>query len=162
MDGFREDTFAGAAFALQEDGGVIGLGGLARDFEHARGGFVVGDDLAEVVAAAGLLDVVAHTHAQGEHFAGAVQGGDHVGKVEGLDEVVVGAELHGFDGAVDHVVSAHHEDDGSGVGLLEAAEDFDAVDAGSTISSRVRSGFCSAKIVRASSPDAAVKTSKPS
>jgi hypothetical protein len=103
---------------------------LARDFEHARGGFVVGDNLAEVVMAAGLLHVVAHAHAQGEHLARAVEGGDHVGKMEGLDEVVEGAELHGFNGAVDHVVGSHHQDDGGGVGLLEAAEDFDAVDAG--------------------------------
>ena len=77
-----------------------------------------------------LFDVVAHAHAQGEHFAGAVEGGDHVGEVEGLDEVVVGAELHGFDGAVDHVVGAHHEDDGGRVGFFQAAQDFDAVDAG--------------------------------
>jgi len=49
--------------------------------------------------------------------------------MEGLDEVVVSAELHGFNSAVDHVVSTHHEDDGGGIGLLEAAKDFDAVDA---------------------------------
>ena len=89
-----------------------------------------GDDCAEVVAALGLFDVVADAHAESEHFAGAMEGGDHVGEVEGLDEVVVGAELHGFDGAIDHVVGAHHEDDGGGIGLLDLAQDVDAVDAG--------------------------------
>ena len=83
-----------------------------------------------VMAATGLLYVVTHAHTEGEHFAGAVEGGDHVGEMEGLDEVVVGAELHGFDGAIHHVVGAHHEDDSGGIGFFQAAEDFDAIDAG--------------------------------
>jgi hypothetical protein len=59
-----------------------------------------------------------------------VQGGNHVGEMEGLDEVVVGAEFHGFDGAIHHVVGAHHEDDGGGIGFFQSAQDFDAIDAG--------------------------------
>ena len=130
VDGFGEHSFAGAAFALNKDGGVVGLGGFAGDFEHAASVGIFGDDASEVVASLGLLDVVADAHAEGEHFAGTMEGGDHVGEVEGLDEVVVGAELHGFDGAIDHVVGAHHEDDGGGRGLFHLAQDVDAVHAG--------------------------------
>ena len=108
MDGLGENAFPGAAFALQQDGGVIGFGGLARDFQHAAGGVVQGNDLAEIVTSAGEFHIVTHAHPQGQHFAGAVQGGDHVGEMEGLDQVVVSAQLHGFNGAIHHVVGAHH------------------------------------------------------
>ena len=49
--------------------------------------------------------------------------------MERLDEVVVCARLHGFYGAVHHVVGAHHEDDGGGILLLHAAQHFDAIKA---------------------------------
>jgi hypothetical protein len=109
---------------------VIRLSGLTGDFQHAAGGLVQGHDLAEVVAAPGLFHVVAHAHAQSQHFTGAMQGGNHVSQVEWLDEVIVGSQFHGLHGAVHHVVGAHHQDDGRGVGSLHAAQHFHAVDAG--------------------------------
>ena len=130
VDRLRKDALAGTTFSHQQNSGVIGVSGLARDFEHAACGFILCDDLAEVVAATSLFHVVAHADPQGEHLAGAMQGGDQVGEVKRLDQVVVGSGLHRVDRAVHHVIGAHHEYDGRGTLLLHAAQHFDAIDAG--------------------------------
>ena len=46
-----------------------------------------------------------------------------------LDQVVVGAQLHGFYRAIHHVIGAHHENDAGGVSGLDPAKHFYAVDA---------------------------------
>src|SRR5437764_1005775 len=79
-----------------------------------------------------------------------------------LDEIVVGAELHRFHRAIHHVVGAHHHDDACGIGSLDLAQNLTPSIPGSTMSSNTRSGFSSSKICSASSPEAAVRISKPS
>ncbi len=59
-----------------------------------------------------------------------MQGGDHVRQMERLNQIIVGAQLHRLHGPVDHVIGAHHQDDGGVVGLLHAAQDFHAIDPG--------------------------------
>jgi len=90
----------------------------------------VGDDAAEIVLSLGALDVAAHTNTEGKHFSGALQRSHEVGEMERFDQIVIGSGLHRFDGAIDHVIGAHHEDNGSGIGRLHAAQDFDTIDAG--------------------------------
>ena len=63
MNRLGEDAFAGTALSHEQDGGVVGVGSFARDFEHAARGFVLSDHLAEIVPAARLFHVVAHAHA---------------------------------------------------------------------------------------------------
>src|SRR5581483_4259846 len=130
VDGPGKNAFTGAAFALNENGGAIGLSGLAGHFQHPAHGRIDGDYAAKIVAPFRALDGVPQTHTKREHFAGAVKGGDHIGQVEWLDEVVEGAQLHGFHRAVDHVVRAHHQDNRAGVRLLHAPENFNTVDTG--------------------------------
>jgi len=130
MDGAGEHAFAGATFAEDEDRGAVSSGGLAGDLEHFDGGWIVSDDAPKVVAAFFGLDRIADPHAESEHLGGAMQSGHHVVKREGLDEIVKGAELHGFDGALDQMVGTHHDYDGGGARLFDLAQDFDAVDAG--------------------------------
>ena len=50
--------------------------------------------------------------------------------MERLDKVIVGAQFHRLHCTVDHVVGAHHEDDGRVIGLLHAAQHFHAIDPG--------------------------------
>ena len=109
---------------------MIALSGLASDFQHAASRFVLGDNFAEVVAAARLFHVVAQAHSQGKHFAGAMQSGDHVGEVKWLDQVVERPCLHRLHGTIYHVVGAHHDDDGRGIGLLHTAQHFHSIDPG--------------------------------
>ena len=49
--------------------------------------------------------------------------------MEGLGEIVVGAELHRLDSAIDDFVGAHHHDDGGGRLFLDLAEHFNPIDA---------------------------------
>ena len=67
---------------------------------------------------------------QGQHLAGAADGAQHIDDVEGLDEVVVGAELHRLHGAVDHVVGAHHQHHRGAVAFLYLPQDLDAIHPG--------------------------------
>src|SRR5262249_55231033 len=130
VDGPGKDSFAGAALSLDKDRGAIHFGGLACDLEHGGHLRIAGDNAAEIIASTGSLDALAKANAKGEHLAGSPDGVDHVGEVKGLDEVVVGAEFHGFDGAINHSIRTHHDDDSVGRVLLDLAKDFDTVDAG--------------------------------
>ncbi len=87
------------------------------------------DDAPEVVAAFGVLHRVADAHPQRQHLGGALNSVHHVGDVEWLDEEVVGAELHGFDGTVYQVVGAHHHYDHWRRNLLGLPQHFNAVNA---------------------------------
>jgi hypothetical protein len=69
VNGLRKHAFAGAAFALQQNRGVLRLGRFACNFEHAARGFVLGHDFAEVITSARLFDVVADANTQREHLA---------------------------------------------------------------------------------------------
>jgi hypothetical protein len=50
--------------------------------------------------------------------------------VKGFDEVVVSAELHSLNGAIDHVIGAHDQHHAEGTFRFNAARHFDPVDAG--------------------------------
>ena len=110
MDGPCDHFLSGAAFALDEDGGVAGadFGDLVAEFSHH-------ERLADEFA--GVADIVDGA-SQGFIFAAelAVLDGafdeqfDFVG-VEGFLDVIEGAELHGFDGGRDGGEGGH-EDDG--------------------------------------------------
>ena len=53
-------------------------------------------------------------------------------EIERLRQVVDGAQLDGFDGAVDRRVAAHQNDLTVGISLADRAQDFDATDVGQT------------------------------
>ena len=53
-------------------------------------------------------------------------------EIERLGQVVDGAQLDGFDGAVDRRVAAHQNDLAVGIGLADGAQDLDATDVGQT------------------------------
>ena len=130
VDGAGEDAFASTALAQDQNGGAVSLRRFLRHLEHGAHGGVFGNHAAEVVPPFGRLDVVPDTHPQRQHFAGPAQRFHQVGEMEGLDQVVEGPGLHGLHRAVHHVVRAHHQDDGGGIGRLHAAQNLDSVNAG--------------------------------
>jgi hypothetical protein len=128
MNGFCEHALAGPALALQKNGRVVRFRRLACHFQDPAGGFIESNDFAEVVSSPREFHVVAHAHTQREHLGRPMQGRDHVRQMEGLNQVVVGAQLHRLHRPVDHVVGAHHQDNGGMIGLLHAAQHFNAID----------------------------------
>ncbi len=126
VEGAGDEFLAGAAFAEDEDGGV-GIGDAfdhAEDVLHALAG---ADDLGEAVFLAEFASeegVFVDGLGVGE---GALNGEFEFLELEGFLEVIVGAELHGLDGAFDGAEPGDHDDDsgwGEGAGL---ADDFEAV-----------------------------------
>ena len=96
MERLGDELLAGAAFALEEDGGAAG-GDLGDEVEEAEHGLGLADDVFEVVA---LLEGALELD---DFFFGAVaaDGGADIGEelfvVPGLLDEVVGAGADGFD-----------------------------------------------------------------
>ncbi len=108
---------------------MIAVGGPARHLQHFAHGGTLGNQTLKIVAALSGLHRVVNPHAQREHLGSALDGVNHVSDVEGLDQVVIGAQLHGFDGAIHHVVGAHHDHDGRGRDFFCLPQNFDSVNA---------------------------------
>ena len=130
VDSLGGHALSGTAFSLDQDGSALGFGGLAHQVDDLLHGRAFSHDRVYIVAALGRFHGIADAHAQGQHLGGTADGVDHVGEVERLDQIIVGAQLHGFHRALHHVVGAHHDDDGGGVFALDLAQHFDAVNAG--------------------------------
>jgi hypothetical protein len=83
--------------------------------------------------------------------------------VKRLDEIVVGAQFHRFHRPIHHVIGAHHHHDARGIGSLDLAQNLYAIHPGQHDVEQYEIGFFSSpKICSASSPEAAVRISKPS
>ena len=125
-----EDGFAGAGFALDEDGrkvlteAAIGLDdgfelcadGRERVTEEEFGGGWSGG--AVLVAAIGTTERAAASEGEREFFDG-----------ERFGEVVAGAEAHGCDGGFD-AFEGRHDDDAGGFGKRAGAEEIEGVAVG--------------------------------
>src|ERR1700683_338715 len=129
MQGFGDDFFAGAAFALQEHGGTA-VGHLGNEIEDLQHHFALAHDVLEVVAlleGALQLDVF---------FFGATpaHGGAHVGEklfvVPGLLDEVGGARLHGAHGVFHRAVGRDHDDWQAGFEGMNFGENLHAIAAG--------------------------------
>ncbi len=128
MDGAREQFLAGAALAEDQDRGLAARGAPGQ-IEHPVHRRVLADHVAEVefalqhlaqehvLADQRLLRDDLHHH-QAEFFG-----------VERLDEVVVGAGLHGLDRGLDRGVGGHDDDGHVLLGLLRRFEHLEAVHA---------------------------------
>lgn len=129
VEGSGDEFLAGAAFAEDEDGGV-GIGDAfdhAEDVLHALAG---ADDLGEAVFLAEFATeegIFVDGLGVGE---GALDGEAEFFEFERFFEVIVGAELHGLDGAFDGTEAGDHDDDGGGGEGAGLADDLEAMRAG--------------------------------
>ena len=129
VDGLGDELFAGAALALNEDGGAAGrdLGDKVEDLEHD---LAFAHDVGEVVA---LLEGALELKVL---FLGAVagDGGADVGEelfvVPGLLDEVFRAGADGFDDVVDGAVGGDHDDGQLGLALLDLGQQLEAALAG--------------------------------
>ncbi len=126
MDGPGHQFFAGAGFPGDQDGG-IGLRHIDNGFkqlDHGRG-------LAHQVFKPGdggdplLQDQV--FHGQVLHLHQFLDGEAEFLEVEGLEQIVVGAQLHGLHRVLNGAVGGHHDDGDIGIGFLELFEQGQAV-----------------------------------
>ncbi len=129
VDGLGDELLAGAAFALDEDGGAAGRD-LGDEVEDAQHGLALADDVGEVVA---LLEGALELEV---FFFGAVagDGGANVGEqlfvVPGLLDEVFRAGADGFDDVVDGAVGGDHDDRQLGLALLDLRQQLEAALAG--------------------------------
>ena len=125
VDGLGDELFAGAAFALDEDGGAAGRD-LGDEVEEAEHGLAFADDVLEVVA---LLEGALELD---DLFFGLVagDGGADVGEelfvVPGLLDEVFGAGADGVDDVADGAVGGDHDDRQLGLHLDDAGQEVDA------------------------------------
>ena len=130
MDAAGDYLLAGPALAGQQHGGVGGSD-FARQFEK-RGHFRIAGNHAAAIEAPGLL--LAH---QGMFEFGtplvqrtADRHAEFIGAVEGFTEVVLGPQLHGFDGRFECAEGGDHDHGNVGRLFGEPAEYFDAAAVG--------------------------------
>ena len=127
VDGAGDDLLAGAAFPRDEHGGV-GVGDLPDELEHGLHGIGAADD-AEVVV---LLLELGREGDGLAHVAGGLEGIGHelleTRDVEGLQQVVERAQLHGLDGRLGGAIGGHEDDRELGVRLPDAAQRLQPVD----------------------------------
>ena len=129
VDGLGDELLAGAAFALDENGGAAGrdLGNEIEDLEHD---LAFADDVGEVVA---LLEGALELEI---FFFGPVagDGGADVGQqlfvVPGLLDEVFSAGADGFDDVVHGAVGGDHDDRQLGLALLDLRQQLEAALAG--------------------------------
>ena len=127
MEGAGDQFLAGAAFALDEDGGV-GIGYFCNEVVnllHARTGandvlglVLVLDDAAEVADFALVILVL----------QGALHGVEQFVDFEGLDDVIEGAGLEGHDGGLNGLVGGDHDEGSLGEDLATLLEDVQTAD----------------------------------
>ena len=129
VEGLGDELFAGAALALDEDGGAAGRD-LGDEVEEAQHGLALADDVFEVVA---LLEGALELD---DLFFGAVagDGGADVGEellvVPGLLDEVLGAGADGVDHVADGAEGGDHDDGQVGLHLEDARQEIDAALAG--------------------------------
>ena len=129
VDGLGDELLAGAAFALDENGGAAGRD-LGDEVEEAQHRLALADDVFEVVA---LLEGALELN---DLFFGAVagDGGADVGEqllvVPGLLDEVFGAGADGVDDVADGAVGGDHDDGQVGLQLEDARQQIDAAFAG--------------------------------
>ncbi len=126
VDGAGDELLAGAALAGDEDGGV-GRRDLPDGLVDALHGGRGADD---GLVALDRGDLIGHDDFLA-HGAGGVEGAAEevleLGDVEGLEDVIVGAELHRLDGGLRGAVGGHHDDDLPGGHLADLLEGLEAV-----------------------------------
>ena len=123
-----DEFLAGAAFAGDERGGVGG-GDLADEFEHLLHRLAAADDAQLVILRFEqrlIRDDLFHV------ARGLERVGDDVlelGRVERLEQIIVGAELHRLDGGLRRAVGGHQDHEQLGVVRADAAQGFKPVHA---------------------------------
>ena len=129
VEGLGDEFLAGAAFALDEDGGAGGRD-LGDEVEDAQHDVAFADDVGEVVALAeGALELDVF-------FFGAIAGnggadiGEELFVVPGLLDEVLRAAADGVDDVIDGAEGGDHDDGQSEFALAEGGENFDSVAAG--------------------------------
>ena len=127
MQRLRHQLLAGAGLAGDQDGrvGPRHLADELEDLQHrpraAHDPLAVGGALAELQAEGG--DLVAHVGV----LEDPLQRGEQVVHLERLRDVVVGAVLHGLDGAGAAAEGGHHDDFEVGILALQLPEDGEPV-----------------------------------
>ncbi len=70
-----------------------------------------GIDIGQGVGAVLILECKLNAVPQREKFQGAIDDGIDPGEIDGLDQKVVGAQAHGFDGVFDRPIGGQHDDE---------------------------------------------------
>ncbi len=129
MDSLGDELFAGAAFALNENGGAAGRD-LGDEVEEAKHRLALADDVFEVIA---LLEGALELN---DLFFGAMtgDGGANVGEqllvVPWLLDEVLRAGTDGIDDVADRAVGGDHDDGKIGLHLDDAGQEIEAALAG--------------------------------
>ena len=161
MEGLGDQLLAGAAFALEEDGGAAGSD-LRDEVEEAKHGFAFADDVLEVVA---LLEGALELD---DLFFGAVasDGGADVGEeffvVPGLLDEVFRACADGVDDVADRAVGGDHDDGKIGLHLDDAGKQVDAAFAGEREIEQEEIVFVAREQLHAGGPVSGYADEKPS
>jgi hypothetical protein len=129
VEGLGDALLAGAGLAENEDRGLRGRG-AADDLKHRL-------ELGRLADDVGQPEALADAFAQGRRLAheaalleDLVEDDDDGVHVERLDEVVLGAGSHGFDGGVDGGERGHDDEFGVAAGFTGLAQEPQAVEAG--------------------------------
>jgi hypothetical protein len=129
VDGASDELFAGAALAEDEHVGS-GAGDALDEVEDVVHLLAAAEDSLVAVARVERLAQLAVLLHERAAFERLVDDDLDLVELEGLGEIVVGADLHRFDGGVGRGVGGHHDDGRVGVQLDRAFEHDHAVGAG--------------------------------
>jgi hypothetical protein len=126
VDGAGDEFLAGAGFAADED--VDGSGGDAADFlvDGLHGGALADEGGA---GGAGFAEDDRLGH-EAVAVGSAADEIEHWGDVEGLEQVVVSAELDGFDGGFGGAEGGNEDDGEARLGGVQLADQLESVETG--------------------------------
>ncbi len=129
MDGSRDELFACAALAGDENKGVA-RGDARHEAEYLLHGFALADDVAKAVLAFNLALQMLDAPVQLSILERLVCNDDELFKLEGLGDVVERSELHRLDRRFDGTEGGNHHDVRGLTRRLDIADEVKAVDIG--------------------------------
>ena len=127
MNGPRDQLFAGARFAGHKQVGMRRGHALDKgeDLLHRSR---AADDVVHAIAAADLLAQSDDFAAQRTFGKGLIDAEQELVDLEGLGDVIVGAELHRPNGRVDGAEARHDDDERRGDDLANLAQEIETVE----------------------------------
>ena len=126
VDGPGDQLLAGPALALEEDR-APGRGGRLDQLEDGLHGLALADDVGEAEALAELVLEADVLVLEALALEGLLEHEQEIVVLEGLLDVVEGADLHGRDGRLDRAVGGDDDDGRQRVDPLDPPQDLDPV-----------------------------------
>jgi hypothetical protein len=132
VDGFGHEPLAGSALAEEEDRRGVGLGHAADEVEHLQHPRALAHDRLSAFGWPGAPEDL-HLAAEMVRLQGLLDDVDHLVHVEGLVDVVVGAELHGPHRGIHRGVGRDEDREELRQALADAREHLEPVDVGQPV-----------------------------